>query len=57
MEYRIVFDHQPEGLEREVTKYLATGWVPQGGVSLSRVNGHEIWAQAVVRQATEKTDA
>lgn len=49
MEYTVIFHEDIERLIRKVSKAIAEGWVPLGGVGH---NGNSIWAQAMVRTAS-----
>lgn len=51
MEYKIVFDSFPEGLEDKVNEMIGQGWRPQGGIAVSSRNDMEFYFyQAVTRE-------
>lgn len=58
MEYKIIIEESPQDLEEQVNKYLADGWILQGGISISRSQNRVsggfddlVYAQAMVKKS------
>ena len=64
MEYEIVKDDTPDGLVREVAKWVESGWRPAGGVCVCQRHTDTatgmikpygvLWAQAVIREREDE---
>jgi hypothetical protein len=51
MEYKILDSNEFYKLEQMVNSYINKGWIPQGGVTLTKDQGYSVYAQAMIKEA------